>query len=52
VSDVKYWNSVVVPLYRIEVIPANYLLDREGRIIGSNLRGEDLNRKLAEIFTN
>lgn len=52
VSDIKYWNSVVVPLYNIEAIPANYLLDKEGRIIASNLRGENLNRKLAEIFNN
>ena len=50
VSDVKYWNSVVVPLYKIESIPCNYLLDREGRIIASNLRGEALQRKLAELF--
>lgn len=50
VSDVKYWNSMVVPLYKIESIPANYLLDKEGRIIAINLRGEDLQQKLAELF--
>ncbi len=50
VSDVRYWNSVVVPLYKIESIPANYLLDKEGRIIASNLRGDALQRKLAELF--
>ena len=50
VSDVKYWNSVVVPLYKVESIPMNYLLDKEGRIIASNLRGEQLELKLAEIF--
>lgn len=50
VSDVKYWNSVVVPLYKIESIPVNYLLDRDGRIIASNLRGDALQRKLAELF--
>ena len=50
VSDVRYWNSVVVPLYKIESIPANYLLDREGRIIATNLRGDALQRKLAELF--
>ena len=50
VSDVKYWSSVVVSLYRIESIPANYLLDREGRVIAANLRGDALQRKLAEIF--
>ncbi|HBC77999.1 MAG TPA: hypothetical protein DEO60_00815 [Bacteroidales bacterium] len=50
VSDVSYWQSIVVPLYNIESIPANYLLDKEGRIIASNLRGDALQRKLAEIF--
>lgn len=50
VSDIKYWNSVVVPLYKIESIPSNYLLDREGKIIASNLRGERLQQKLAELF--
>ena len=50
VSDVKYWNSSVVTLYKIESIPYNYLLDKEGRIIASNLRGEALQRKLAELF--
>jgi hypothetical protein len=50
VSDVRYWNSVVVPLYKIESIPTNYLLDREGRIIATNLRGDALRRKLAELF--
>jgi thiol-disulfide isomerase/thioredoxin len=50
VSDVSYWQSVVVPLYKIESIPANYLLDKEGRVIATNLRGDALQRKLAEIF--
>jgi thiol-disulfide isomerase/thioredoxin len=50
VSDVQYWNSVVVPIYKIESIPFNYLLDKDGRIIASNLRGDALQRKLAELF--
>jgi peroxiredoxin len=50
VSDVQYWNSIVVPLYKVESIPCNYLLDKEGHIIASNLRGEQLQIKLAEIF--
>jgi len=50
VSDLQYWSSMVVPLYGIEVIPTSYLLDPEGRIIASNLRGEELGNKLAEIF--
>jgi thiol-disulfide isomerase/thioredoxin len=50
VSDVKYWNSIVVPLYKIEGIPYNFLLDKDGRIIASNLRGTELQNKLAELF--
>ena len=50
VSDLQYWSSSVVTLYGIESIPANYLLDSDGRIIDSNLRGEALTQKLAEIF--
>ncbi|NMC40319.1 MAG: TlpA family protein disulfide reductase, partial [Bacteroidales bacterium] len=50
VSDLKYWNSSVVPQYRIESIPHNFLLDREGRIIASDLRGQELQNRLAEIF--
>jgi peroxiredoxin len=52
VSDIKYWQSVVVQLYNLDQIPANFLLDRDGRIIATNLRGEMLQRKLAELFTN
>jgi hypothetical protein len=52
VSDIKYWNSVVVPLYKIEAIPANFLLDKDGRILATNLRGEQLQQKLAELFNN
>lgn len=50
VSDLKYWNSMVVPLYNIESIPANYLLDKDGKVLAKNLRGERLEQKLAEIF--
>lgn len=52
VSDLKYWNSVVVTVYNIQGIPANLLLDPQGRIIDQNLRGERLNAKLEEIFND
>jgi peroxiredoxin len=50
VSDLKFWNSVVVPVYNIQGIPANFLLDPEGRIVDQNLRGDMLKEKLKEIF--
>ncbi len=50
VSDLKFWESVVVPVYNLKGIPANFLLDKEGKVIASNLRGEQLNKTLKEIF--
>jgi peroxiredoxin len=50
VSDLKYWNSSVVQLYKIESIPYNMLLDKEGKIIATNLRGDSLEQKLAELY--
>ncbi|MCA1757103.1 MAG: AhpC/TSA family protein [Bacteroidales bacterium] len=50
VSDLLFWESSVVSLYGIQSIPTSYLLDREGRIIASNLRGDALMEALAQIF--
>jgi len=50
ISDLKYWQSEVVPLYRIESIPFNVLVDPEGKIIAENLRGTALDQKLSEIL--
>ena len=50
ISDLKYWNSVVVPEYQVKGIPLTYLVDPDGNIVGKNLRGASLENKLAEIF--
>jgi peroxiredoxin len=50
VSDLKFWNSAAVPLYHIEGIPYNVLLDPQGKIIAKELRGADLENKLQEVL--
>lgn len=50
VSDLKYWNCAGAVLYGVNSIPANYLIDPEGKIIAKNLRGEQVAAKLAEIY--
>jgi peroxiredoxin len=50
VSDLKYFNSAAATLYKIDAIPATYLLDPEGKIIAKDLRGASLEAKLAELF--
>lgn len=50
VSDLKFWNNEVAKMYGIQSIPANYLIDPSGKIIAKNVRGEELQTKLAEIL--
>ncbi|MBS1626510.1 MAG: AhpC/TSA family protein [Bacteroidetes bacterium] len=50
VSDLKFWDNEVAKMYGIQAIPANLLLDPEGKIIAKNLRGEDLDAKLAAVL--
>jgi len=49
ISDLKYWNSAAVNSYGFDGIPYNVLVNPEGKIIGSNLRGSELERKLADL---
>jgi peroxiredoxin len=50
ISDLQYWGSAVVPLYAIEGIPFNVLVDPQGKIVAQGLRGEGLEEKLAEVL--
>jgi peroxiredoxin len=50
VSDLKFWESAVVPMYNIQGIPYNVLLDPQGKVVAENLRGGDLAKKLNEVL--
>ena len=50
VSELKGSETAVVELYSISSIPANFLLDKDGKIIAKNLRGDALEKKLEELF--
>lgn len=50
VSDLNYWGNAAARLYAVNSIPSNFLLDDKGVIIGHNLRGEDLYKKVKEIL--
>ncbi|QES89018.1 TlpA disulfide reductase family protein [Rhizosphaericola mali] len=49
-SDLQAGNSEIVSNYGVSSIPSNFLLDNKGKIIAKNLRGEELEAKLKEIF--
>ncbi len=50
VSDLKFWDNEVAKQYGIRAIPQNFLIDPSGKIIAKNLRGDELNKKLATLF--
>lgn len=50
VSDLKKWESGMVSLYQFDGIPFNVLIDPAGKIIATSLRGENLEKKLAEVL--
>ncbi|MEP6615205.1 MAG: thioredoxin-like domain-containing protein [Ginsengibacter sp.] len=50
ISDLKFWNSAAVSIFNFESIPYNVLLDPNGKIIATALRGEDLQQKLSEVL--
>jgi peroxiredoxin len=50
VSDLQFWNNAAARMYKVESIPQNFLLDPNGKIVGKNLRGQDLETKLCELL--
>jgi thiol-disulfide isomerase/thioredoxin len=50
VSDLLHWNSPMPALYGFQGIPYTVLVDKEGKIIATGLRGETLEQKLSELL--
>ena len=50
VSDLMFWNNAAAQLYHISQIPQNLLIDPTGKIVGKNLRGDELEKKLCELI--
>lgn len=50
VSDLQGWKSTVVDSYQVSSIPASFLVDPHGVVIGKNLKPRDLDKLLAELL--
>ncbi|MBO9151026.1 redoxin domain-containing protein [Chitinophaga sp. GCM10012297] len=50
VSDLQGWANAAAQLYRVQGIPQNFLVDPQGKIIATNLRGRALEMKLAQVL--
>lgn len=50
VTDMKQWNNEAARLYNVSGIPFTVLIDKEGKIIATNVRGDALKMHLQQIF--
>ena len=50
ISDLQYWNSAAVGLYGFDGIPYNVLVDPQGKVIATELRGEELMKRLEMVL--
>lgn len=50
VSDLKFWQSEAAQIYAVQSIPFTVLIDKEGTIIATELRGAELEKKVAEVL--
>lgn len=50
VSDLKFWNNEVAQKYKVQQIPQNFLIDPQGKIVGKNLRGDELDARLCALL--
>jgi peroxiredoxin len=50
VGDLKAEANEVAKLYAIKAIPANFLIDPQGKIVAKNLRGNQLEKQLEKLF--
>jgi peroxiredoxin len=50
ISDLQFWNSAAVGLYGFNGIPYNVLIDPQGKVLATELRGTDLMNKLSQVL--
>ena len=50
VSNLKFWDDEIAKSYFVDAIPATFILDENGTIVAKDLRGEELDAKIAELL--
>ena len=50
VTDLEYTESYAAKVYNVQQLPANYLISRDGEIIGKNLFNDMLDEKLGKVL--
>ena len=52
VSELQGWNSSAGNKYGVTSIPKTFLINKQGEIVGFNLRGESLEKKINELLAS
>ena len=50
VSNLKFWDEPIAAQYKVESIPATFILDASGKVVAKDLRGEELRAKIIELL--
>lgn len=50
VSNLKGWEEPIAIQYKVEAIPATFILDASGKIVAKDLRGAELKAKIIELL--
>jgi thiol-disulfide isomerase/thioredoxin len=50
VSNLKGWEEPIAKQYKVESIPATFILDASGKVVAQDLRGDELEAKIIELL--
>jgi peroxiredoxin len=50
VSNLKFWEEPIAAQYKVEAIPATFILDATGKVVARDLRGPELRAKVLELL--
>lgn len=50
VSNLKGWEDPIARQYKVESIPATFILDESGNVVAQDLRGDELKAKIIELL--
>lgn len=50
ISNLQFWSEPIAVMYNVKSIPATFVLDKDGKIVAMNLRGEELKAKIKELL--
>lgn len=50
VSNLKFWDEPIAAQYKVQSIPATFILDASGKVVAKDLRGDALRAKVIELL--